>query len=111
MIGRFLQVGSLAFLKLLIIVVRDFLTRVNIPYCTHFQVIEISGVGIVAVVDIAQLTLDVHSQVFVEPKYMVTIFHGVFTPDDTDDLTGGDELSGKQSLAMDGAFSHINHGV
>ena len=94
--------------RIRIIVVRDFLARVDIPQCSDLEVVVVDGVGFGAVINVTKFTVHLKTLLTVEPQDMFAVRGGVFSPEGTDYFAGGYQGSCEQPLAMDVAVTDKN---
>jgi predicted alpha/beta hydrolase family esterase len=86
----------------------DFLVRVDVPQCTDLKSVVVNGIGLVAVVDVTEITLHEETLLTVDPEYVITVPGRVLSAEGADDFACRYEGIGKQALAMDRAVSNIN---
>jgi hypothetical protein len=87
---------------------RDFLVALDVPKCTDLEGVVVNGVGFIAVINVAEISVHQKSLLVVEPEDIVAIPGRVLSAEGSDDCTRGYEGIGKQALAMDGTLTDIN---
>jgi hypothetical protein len=89
--------------------VSDLFPRSNIRQRPHFQRVEIHRIRFLAMIYVSEVTLNVEATTLINRQNMFTIRRCCKCIEDTDDLTCADIFSGKQSLSVDLAISHVEY--